>query len=269
MKKLLIFSILCILVCFVSCAQAKIIPEPQSVTLGNTELGFVSVDCDGKTVTLVLSGFDGKARIKNGKMVLSYQANLLINGKTVKWKTGGVENGNYVFTYKAQKLPDSILVFHPKDDWTGPYSEAVIMLTDDEYVPVDDKIDFAGYTVGMTTVKKLFKGKGNFSNALNDLNVGSDIMLKGSSLPKSFYQNSKQGQSMLLVSVTLKAIKGQAQTEDLISALSSARMTDGTALYDLWYNEKECCFVFDTKTYEGKELGVAVIDGGLVFGHTK
>lgn len=37
-------------------------------------------------------------RIKNNKLVLSCQANIIMDGKTVKWKTGGVENVNYVFT---------------------------------------------------------------------------------------------------------------------------------------------------------------------------
>lgn len=249
-------------------ALAKIVPTPQSVTLGSAEIGFVSIDCDGKTVTLVLSGFDGRLRIKNNKLVLTYQAYIIVAGKTVKWKTGNVEGENYIYTYKAKKLPDSILVFHPEDQWTGPYSEAVITLTDDEYIPVSDKTEFAGYTVSMTSVKKLFKGNGNFSNAFRDLNVGNDIMLKGSRLPKNFFLNSKQGQSMLLVPVTLKAVKDQ-QAENLAEVLSTAKMSDGTALYDLWYNDQECCFVFDTVAYEGKEIGVTVIDSVLTFGYMK
>ena len=40
-------------------ALAKIVPTPQSVNLGSSEIGFVSIDCDGKTVSLVLSGIDG------------------------------------------------------------------------------------------------------------------------------------------------------------------------------------------------------------------
>lgn len=260
-------------------AQAKIVATPESVTLGNTTLGFVSVDCDGQTVTLVLSGFDGRMRIKNDQLILSYQASIVVDGKTVKCKTGGVDSGNYVFTYKAKKLPESILVFHPKDDLTGPYSEAVITLTDDEYAPVSNKTEYAGYTVSMTTLNELFNNKGNLSNAFNNLNLdsnimlslnlGSGIMLKGSNVPKSFFQNSKQGQSMLLVPVTLKAIKGQQQAEKLIEALSTTTMSDGTKLYDIWYNEQEYCFVFDTKAYEGKELGVTVIDGALCFGYMK
>jgi len=250
-------------------ALAKIVPTPQSVNLGSSEIGFVSIDCDGKTVSLVLSGFDGRLRIKNNKLVLSYQAHIIVDGKPVKWKTGNVEGENYIYTYKAKKLPDSILVFHPEDEWSWPYSEAVITLTDDEYIPVSDKTEFAGYTVSMTSVKKLFKGKGNFSNAFRDLNVGSDIMLKGSSLPKNFFLNSKQGQSMLLVPVTLKVVKGQQKAENLAEALSTAKMSDGTALYDLWYNDQECCFVFDTAAYEGKELGVTVIDSVLTFGYLK
>lgn len=250
-------------------AHAKLVATPESVTLQGTKLGFVSAECDGKTVTLVLSGFDGKIRIKNGKMVLCYQANIVVDGKTVKWKTGSVENGQYIFTYKAKKLPESILIFHPENDWTGPYSEAVITLTDDEYIPVSNKTEFAGYTVSMTTVKKLFNGKGNLSNAFNSLNVGNDVMLAGSNVPKKFFLYSKQAQSMLLVPVTLKAVKGQQQAANLTEALSTAKMSDGTALYDLWYNEQECCFVFDTTAYEGKELGVTLIDGALCFGYTK
>lgn len=270
MKKVcFLVATLLILLFAITGAHAKLIATPETVTLGSAELGFVSAECDGKTVTLVLSGFDGKMRIKNGKMVLSYQANIVVDGKTVKWKTGGVKDGHYIFTYKAKKLPDSILVFHPKDEWTGPYSEAIITLTDDEYIPVSDKTEFAGYTVSMTTVKNLFKGKGNLSNAFNSLNVGNDILLKGSKIPKGFFLNSKQAQNMLLVPVTLKAVKGQQQAENLIEALSTAKMSDGTALYDLWYNEQECCFVFDTAAYEGKELGVALIDGALCFGYTK
>ena len=93
-------------------ALAKIVPTPQSVNLGSSEIGFVSIDCDGKTVSLVLSGFDGRLRIKNNKLVLSYQAHIIVDGKPVKWKTGNVEGENYIYTYKAKKLPDSILVFH-------------------------------------------------------------------------------------------------------------------------------------------------------------
>ena len=250
-------------------ALAKIVPTPPSVTLGSTEIGLVSIDCDGKTVTLVLSGFDGKLRIKNNKLVLTYQAYLIADGKTVKWKTGHVEGKNYIYTYKAKKLPDSILVFQIEDDFTGPYASEEIVLVDDTYIPVTQSVDFAGITLSMTTTAKIFKGKTEFTIAQEDLYLGEVIVLKGSRIGKSFFQQSKQAKTMLVVPVSFKGIQNAKLDPALLESLLAAKMSDGTALYDLWYNQQEACFVFDTYAYQGKALGMTVIDNVLTFGYTK
>lgn len=269
-KRLLVITLLLgFMLCIACPAAAKIVPTPASVTFGSREIGFVSVACDGKTVTLVLSGFDGKIRIKNNKQVLTYQAYIVVDGKTVKWKTGAAEGENYTYTYKAKKLPDSIKVFRIEDAWTGPYLSADIALTDDEYIPVETSVVLGGYTLTVTTPQKAFKGKGTLTNVTANVNIGNDIMLKGSTLPKSFFQYSKQAETMLIVPVTLKAAMGQAQDTNLTQTLLAAKMSDGTALYDLWYSEQLACFVFDTDAYAGKTLGVAVVDGTLTFGYMK
>lgn len=269
-KRLLVITILLgLLLCIACPAGAKIVPTPASVTLGSREIGFVSIACDGKTVTLVLSGFDGRIRIKNNKQVFTYQANIVVDGKTVKWKTGATEGENYTFTYKAKTLPDTITVFRIEDALTGPYLSQDIVLTDDAYLPVAASVELGGYTLTVTPLKKAFKGKDTLTNATANLNIGGDIMLKGSSMPKSFFQYSQQAETMLVVPVTLKAIKGQTQDANLLQTLLAAKTSDGTPLYDVWYNEQLACFVFDTAAYAGKEMGMAVVDGTLTFGYMK
>lgn len=270
-KRFLILALLVgLALSFALPALAKIIPTPQSVTLGSAEIGFASIDCDGKTVTLVLSGFDGRMRIKNNKLVLTYQAHIVVDGKTVKWKTGNVEGENYIYTYKAKKLPDSIVVFRIEDALTGPYLSQEIILVDDEYIPVEKSAEFGGYTVSMKPAKNAFKGKGVFTTSLSDVTLGGgDIALKGSTLPKDFFRYSQQAETMLVVPVTFKALKGAQQDPNLTQSLLTARTSDGTALYDLWYNQQEACFVFDTDAYQGKELGMTVIDNVLTFGYMK
>ena len=164
-KRLLVITILLgLLMCIACPAGAKIVPTPASVTLGSREIGFVSIACDGKTVTLVLSGFDGRIRIKNNKQVFTYQANIVVDGKTVKWKTGATEGDNYTFTYKAKTLPDTITVFRIEDALTGPYLSQDIVLTDDAYLPVAASVELGGsisaeHGIGRMHVERLERFK--------------------------------------------------------------------------------------------------------------
>ena len=249
-------------------ATAKIIAEPASMEVNGSTIGFVSAECDGKTVTVILSGFSGRMSMKNNKVIFPISATIVVNGKKVKAQsTWVVDDTNYIFTFKAKKLPDTILI-SPNSMMIKQTTTYEMTLVDDAYIPVEASASLGGYLLKLTTEKKLFKGKGNFTSLMADLHVGGDIWRKGSTLPKSLFRNSTQAQNMLLVPVTFQAIKGETQA-DFLQTMQSAQLTNGTMLYDLWHNDTECCFVFDTDAYAGKQLGVTVQDGVLTFGYTK
>ena len=245
-------------------ATAEIIAAPGTVEFSSgKQIDFVRIVLDQGTVSVVITGNDGRMIIQKGKYVNAYQANITVGGKTIKWKSVDTLGSFYVYKFKSKTLPESVTIIK-KGVLGSPDETRTIVITDTDALPEGKSAVIDSFVVQMITVKEAFKGKGNLTSAQADTHVGGDIMLKGSSVPRSMFQNSQEGKSMLLVPLKVNMAYSDAAGSPT-QILLGAKMADGTALYDLWYDASVCILLFDTQAYADKELTVAVKDGVLTF----
>lgn len=265
MKRLITLCVaLLLLLTLPLCAMAEIIAVPGTVEFSNgKQIDFVKIALEEGTVKLLITGNDGRMIIQKGKYINAYQANITVGGKTVKWKSVNTLGSFYIYSFKSKKLPESVTIIK-KGVLGSPDETRKITLTDTDALPAGKSVVIDQFVAQMITAKEAFKGKGNLTTAQADTHIGGDIMRKGSSAPRSIFKSSQEGKTMLLVPLSVNMAFSDA-ADSPTQILLGAKMADGTALYDLWYDESICILLFDTQAYADKELTMEVRDGVVTF----
>ena len=258
------FVALLLLLTLPMCALSEIIAVPSTVEFSNgKQIDFVKIALEAGTVKIAITGNDGRMILQKGKYINAYQANITVGGKTLKWKSIDTLGSFYIYSFKSKKMPESVTIIK-KGVLGSPDETRTITLTDTDALPAGKSVVIDQFVVQLITSKEAFKGKGNLTTTQADTHIGGDIMLKGSSMPRSVIKRSQEGKTMLLVPLSVNMAFSDA-ADSPTKILLSAKLADGTALYDLWYDASICVLMFDTQAYTDKELIVEVRDGVLTF----